>query len=232
MEQGSDLNEVDCYQLTRRFLELKDTTSAIKVVKFMKSKNLEPNALTCTRLCQLCADPSTSELATTIHDVVSISKAGKDSKVLSELLMMFTKCHMSKEAKSLHQDMQKSERKPFSTRAQNQLMNLLGSINDVSAALEIFHSMEKANQLDKFSIIIIIKTLVRAKSSQQLIDHHIPLSIQLRNQLIDMYGSCDDLSKALEIFHSLKQSNKVDVASWNIMIKLLAQNNQPNQVMH
>jgi pentatricopeptide repeat protein len=67
------------------------------------------------------------------------------------------------------------------------------------------------------------------KIHQHMKDNHIRFTPRVQSLLMEMYGKSNDLPAALAIFQNLKQSKQLDVASWNIIIKSLMQNNEPRK---
>src|SRR3990167_3008627 len=113
----------------------------------------------------------------------------------------------------------------------NILLHSFYTSGSFEAALECFCSMQRDDNIQPtevtfsviLSVVIATENLEFGKQVHQQIIHQMgdPPSFLL-NKLIEMYGKCQQIDIAQDLFHKIRQSNKADEYTWNIMLTVFS----------
>lgn len=177
------------------------------------------------------------EQAIEIFNGIEIS----ERNVVTWTAMISAYCDNEKfeEAFELFSQMQK-EGVQLDRRTITSILNAYCRYNLIENAAEMLFSMEHKIGIKPseyhYSCILSACAEKRLLSLGKKIHHHImenncPQNIFLKNTLINMYGRCGSLEKAIEIFKSIEVS-ETDIHTWNVMISAFAVNGKGKEALN
>jgi pentatricopeptide repeat protein len=203
----------------------------------MIAQGLVPNDVTYIALLSGIAQSRNIELGKQIHQHMIDNHVSPSAKVQCQLMDMYASCHDHASVMKIFQNLKQSNQ--LDNVAWNTIIKASVHNHKPQLALNYFHSMieegftpDEVTYVSILSGVVLLKDIKLGKKiHQQMIDNRISLNSRVQCQLMDMYGSCNDLPSMLETFENLKQSKQLNTVSWNIIIKALIQNNQPQKAI-
>jgi pentatricopeptide repeat protein len=203
---------------------------AIRLLNQMEHDGFKPDTAAFVSALDACDSYSHLPHGLGLHD--SMKKYGIEGDVIgaTALIKMYGKCGNLDAARELFDRM--PERNVISW---NTMLSAYAQHKRVAEAMRIMKRMHDANvKPDRVSLLIMLDACANCKLQEEgeqihslILKEGLDGDITLGNALVNMYGKCDNLRKASEIFDSMPDH---DLVSWNTMITIHAQQRQSQSI--
>ncbi|XP_057858095.2 pentatricopeptide repeat-containing protein At5g27110-like isoform X1 [Cryptomeria japonica] len=197
---------------------------AVETFNQMQLTGLKPDSSTFVSILTACAKMEALEQGMHIHQSIKDKGILSDVVVATALVDMYAKCGSIEKARELFDKI--PQRNVISW---NAMIAGYAQNGFVEKALETFHQMQlagvKPNSTTYASIFPACAKMgdleLGMEIHQSIEDREILSDAVVSTALVDMYGKCENLDKARELFDKIADRN---VVSWTAMIAGYAQN--------
>ncbi|KAL0542816.1 hypothetical protein IC582_017894 [Cucumis melo] len=191
---------------------------AVLFYRHMLFSGAPPSNYTFTSVIKACADLSALRLGKEIHSHVMVCGYGSDMYVQAALIALYAKASDMKVAKKVFDAMPQR-----TIIAWNSLISGFEQNGLPQESIDLFHLMMKSGlQPDPATIVSLLSSCSQLGALDfgcWLHDYSnvngFDLNVVLGTSLINMYTRCGNVSKAQEVFDSMKERN---VVTWTAMI--------------
>ncbi|KAJ7296653.1 hypothetical protein O6H91_Y108900 [Diphasiastrum complanatum] len=196
---------------------------ALEMFARMQREGIKGNKHTFVHMFNACANPMFLVDSKRIHTSIFGSELERDVLVNSALISMYGKCSNLDEARRIFDKLSARD-----VIAWNAMISAYTNQGDRKKAFHLYDSMQKEGiKPNKDTFLYLLDTVVNMShlAKGKMIHSHIiqneyQSDPSVNNALISMYGKCEDLQSALQVFDTMPEQN---VATWNAMISTCAQ---------
>ncbi|KAA0052686.1 pentatricopeptide repeat-containing protein [Cucumis melo var. makuwa] len=204
---------------------------AVLFYRHMLFSGAPPSNYTFTSVIKACADLSALRLGKEIHSHVMVCGYGSDMYVQAALIALYAKASDMKVAKKVFDAMPQR-----TIIAWNSLISGFEQNGLPQESIDLFHLMMKSGlQPDPATIVSLLSSCSQLGALDfgcWLHDYSnvngFDLNVVLGTSLINMYTRCGNVSKAQEVFDSMKERN---VVTWTAMISGYGMHGHGKQAM-
>lgn len=210
---------------------------ALSVYEDMLRLDVPPTYVTFISLFDLCAESNDKEFGQKIFTAFLNSplRDSNHTNLNTAMLKMYGKIYGLEKTLDLFFDM-KDSGKSFDVATWTQLIVLCRDERRADQAMILFDQMlVEGVELDEYAFIKLLEICSQSRSHEYgaRIYNHLQTTVHgalnqmhLRNAVIEMFGYCESIDAALDIFKELKRAGKkLDAGSWNILFKICEEDN-------
>eukprot|EP00257_Ricinus_communis_P016379 XP_015574542.1 pentatricopeptide repeat-containing protein At2g33760 [Ricinus communis] len=197
----------------------------------MLLSDISPSAYTFTSIVKSCADLSSLKLGKVVHGHVLVNGFGLDVYVQAALVACYAKSGDLGNARKVFDKMRERSVVSWNSIISGYEQNGFGR-----EAIRLFKKMrEEGFEPDSATFVIVLSACAQLGAlsmgcwvHKYTIGHGLDLNVVLGTSLINMYTRCGTVTKAREVFDSMKEKN---VVTWTAMISGYGTNGHGRQAV-
>lgn len=228
----SDCDVVSWTSMIAAYSSHGQNNESLHLFQQMEMAGIKPNRITYLSILPACARQTTLAAAKQVHTAIANIKYESDVVVSTELINMYSKFGSLKDARQMFDKM--SEHNVVTW---NAMISTYAQHGRSKEALRLFQRMLHEDcEPSKVSFVIGLHACAGQKSLAQGKWMHAYLKVRgfqfdaaIGTALINMYGKCDNLEEAQNVFDDMPDR---DVVIWTSIIAVYAQQGRGKEVLH
>ena len=226
LERNKQANEYSWTNILSVLIKNNMSSTAIEYFNRMEKGGIVPNETTYITILSACSDIKNLKFGEKIH--LTISKKYSTTRMINSLINMYGKCNQIEKSLSLFKEIY--DKNKTNIYSWNIILTALFNNKKNEEVINYFTKMKErgiAPDHITYSVVLSACTELKDIALGEKIYFSIPekhRSILIQNNLMNLYGNCNNIDKLLSLFHMLIENKLTDTYTWNIVISSLNKN--------